>query len=146
MSKSQKFTHPLRWYAENYQVSIATVKRWSARGYDLDDPNTIQWELIGQKHEPPDFNPIGGARKHDMAEEAAKSFTENRDAILKIIPLIASGKNVEGCTRKQTVTGHVRLINLMLETLWRESVLILLQGISRKEAKERVRKGMEEGE
>ena len=123
----RKHTYPLTHYAERYAVSIATVKRWSAAGRNLDDPQQVQWEVIGQKNEPPNFttevvesdpeNPNG------IAETCATILHDHQDRLAVVTRMIASGNLVEGCNRAQTIEGHVRLMALMAEQLWKSTVL-----------------------
>lgn len=51
---NKKHRNALAFYAEKYRVSLSTIKRYSAAGWQLDDPQEIIARMAAQKNQPLD--------------------------------------------------------------------------------------------
>ncbi|PTX95077.1 hypothetical protein DB345_12330 [Spartobacteria bacterium LR76] len=137
--KRQKYAHPLRVYAEQYQVSLSTIKRWSARDLNLDDPNAIRSEVLVQKHMPPNM-PFSDSAGTDKALELSKTLLAAKEVIKWLVPNCYDRAAVEGrgSTREEAIAGYEEMFSFVVEVCWKTCVLIQLQGLTFEAAREQV--------
>jgi len=87
MPKKPRYENPLPRYAEAYEVSLSTVKRWAEKGYHLDDPAELAKEIYRQKNHPERYNGRLGPR-----QPAAPVRTGKRDVSPQVFAALVSGQ------------------------------------------------------
>lgn len=87
MPKKPKYENPLPRYAEAYEVSLSTVKRWAEKGYPLDDPQELAKIIYRQKNQPERYNGRLGPK-----QPAAPERTGKREVSPEVFAVLVSGQ------------------------------------------------------
>lgn len=87
MPHKTKYKTPLPRYAEAYEVSLSTVKRWAEKGYPLDDPQELAKVIYRQKNKPERYNGRLGPKQPAAPVRAGK-----RDVSPQVFAALVSGQ------------------------------------------------------